>query len=98
MKKILFSALIISTGILLSCKQNNNAVTSDNTDSIKTATEQVKDPSTPKKPTGPIADAATILSRKEVPILCYHQIRDWRPTDSKGAKDYIIPVETYKTT
>ena len=96
MKKILFSALIISTGILLSCKQNNNAVKSDKTDSIKTATVQAKDQSSPKKPTGPIADAATILSRKEVPILCYHQIRDWRPTDSKGAKDYIIPIETFK--
>ncbi|HET8827697.1 MAG TPA: polysaccharide deacetylase family protein [Pelobium sp.] len=43
-----------------------------------------------------MADAATILARKQVPILCYHQIRDWRATDSKSAKDYIIPVETFK--
>jgi len=43
-----------------------------------------------------IADAATILSRKEVPILCYHQIRDWKASDSKGARDYIIPVEPFK--
>src|SRR5690606_33296191 len=42
------------------------------------------------------ADAATILSRKQVPILCYHQIRDWRATDSKSAKDYIIPINTFK--
>src|SRR5687768_5573236 len=32
-----------------------------------------------------IADAATILGREEVPILCYHQIRDYRPSDSKTA-------------
>jgi len=43
-----------------------------------------------------VAPAATILSRKQVPVLCYHQIRDWKPTDSKSSKDYIIPVETFK--
>jgi peptidoglycan/xylan/chitin deacetylase (PgdA/CDA1 family) len=43
-----------------------------------------------------IADAATILKRPEVPILCYHQIRDWRPTDSKVARDYIIPPASFK--
>ena len=42
------------------------------------------------------ADAATILSRKQVPILCYHQIRDWKASDSKTAKDYITPVATFK--
>ena len=26
---------------------------------------------------------AAIMARKQVPILCYHQIRDWKPTDSK---------------
>ncbi|PWT99223.1 MAG: polysaccharide deacetylase [Bacteroidetes bacterium] len=44
----------------------------------------------------PVASAATILSRKEVPILCYHQIRDWKSTDSKRAKDYIVPVSNFK--
>ena len=44
-----------------------------------------------------IADANTILSRKQVPVLCYHQIRDWKPKDSKSAKDYIVPVETFKS-
>ncbi|QJX48494.1 polysaccharide deacetylase family protein [Hymenobacter taeanensis] len=42
------------------------------------------------------ADAAAILARPQVPILCYHQIRDWRAKDSKGAKDYIVPVEQFK--
>ena len=41
-------------------------------------------------------DAAMILKRKEVPILCYHQIRDWRQTDSKTSKDYIVPVEAFR--
>ncbi len=43
-----------------------------------------------------IADAATILSRKQVPILCYHQIRPWRASDSKSAKDYIIPTDAFQ--
>lgn len=41
------------------------------------------------------ADAATILARPQVPILCYHQIRDYRPGDSKTAKDYIVPVNDF---
>ncbi len=44
-----------------------------------------------------IADAATILARKQVPILCYHQVRDWKAKDSKSAKDYIIPISTFKS-
>ena len=43
-----------------------------------------------------IADAATILSRPQVPILCYHQLRDFKATDSKTAKDYIVPVASFQ--
>src|SRR5882672_2369619 len=35
---------------------------------------------------GKVPAPSVILGRKEVPILCYHQIRDWKPTDSKMAK------------
>jgi len=38
-----------------------------------------------------VADPKTILARPEVPVLCYHQVRDWKPTDSKTAQAYIIP-------
>jgi len=44
----------------------------------------------------PSADAATILGRPEVPILCYHQLRDFRASDSKTAKDYIVPVANFQ--
>ncbi len=43
-----------------------------------------------------IADAKTILERRQIPILCYHQIREWRPTDSKTARDYIVPTEIFQ--
>lgn len=39
---------------------------------------------------------ATVIAHKQVPVLCYHQIRDWRPTDSKSSKDYICPIATFK--
>ncbi len=41
-------------------------------------------------------DAATILARSQVPILCYHQIRDWKESDSKQARDYIVPLDRFK--
>ncbi|GAA4007263.1 hypothetical protein GCM10022408_18960 [Hymenobacter fastidiosus] len=47
-------------------------------------------------PAGSIADAATITARPQVPILCYHQIRNWRPKDSKNAKDYIVPEQAFR--
>jgi peptidoglycan/xylan/chitin deacetylase (PgdA/CDA1 family) len=43
-----------------------------------------------------IADAATILNRPQVPILCYHQLRDFRPADGKIGKDYIVPVANFR--
>ena len=41
-------------------------------------------------------NTAAIMARKQVPVVCYHQIRDWRPTDSKTSKDYIIPIAAFK--
>ena len=37
------------------------------------------------------ASASAIFTRKQVPILCYHQLREWRVKDSKISRDYIIP-------
>jgi peptidoglycan/xylan/chitin deacetylase (PgdA/CDA1 family) len=47
-------------------------------------------------PAAKASDAAAILARPQVPILCYHQVRDWTGRDSKGAKDYIVPVAQFK--
>jgi peptidoglycan/xylan/chitin deacetylase (PgdA/CDA1 family) len=41
-------------------------------------------------------DPAAIIAKKQVPILCYHQIRDWTAKDSKSGKDYICPIATFK--
>ncbi|AUD07447.1 polysaccharide deacetylase family protein [Spirosoma pollinicola] len=60
------------------------------------AVETTAAPNPSSIPASKIANAATILARPQVPILCYHQIRDWRAGDSKSAKDYIIPVAAFR--
>jgi hypothetical protein len=44
----------------------------------------------------PKADATAILKLPEVPVLCYHHIRDWKVSDSRRARDYIVPVDNFR--
>lgn len=37
-----------------------------------------------------VADLATILSKKEVPVLCYHHIRNFKAGDSENMKSYSV--------
>ena len=62
------------------------------TNKTKTNKTFLKTPSNPIS----IADASTIMARKEVPILCYHQIRDWTASDSKSSHEMIVPVALFK--
>ncbi|MBO9561605.1 MAG: polysaccharide deacetylase family protein [Niastella sp.] len=50
----------------------------------------------PTAATAVVVDPAKVMARREVPILCYHQIREWRDTDSKTAQNYIVPVQTFR--
>lgn len=38
----------------------------------------------------------TLLLPPQIPVLCYHQIRDWRPTDRAVDKEYIMPPATFR--
>jgi peptidoglycan/xylan/chitin deacetylase (PgdA/CDA1 family) len=42
------------------------------------------------------SSAGAIMARTQVPILCYHQIRDFRPSDSKRSRDYIVPPALFR--
>ena len=44
-----------------------------------------------------LIDAPAILAKAQIPVLCYHQIRDWRPGDSKSAKDFIVPPAIFRS-
>lgn len=43
-----------------------------------------------------VATAGTILAQPQVPILCYHRLRDYRSTDGAGAKPYIVPGAVFR--
>ncbi|WP_066838277.1 polysaccharide deacetylase family protein [Rufibacter ruber] len=49
-------------------------------------------PALPAEP----ATAASVLAKKQVPILCYHQIREWTARDGKVGKDYIVKPADFK--
>ena len=38
----------------------------------------------------------SVLETNEIPVLCYHQVRDWIPSDSKSARVFILPVDGFK--
>ncbi|WP_316824045.1 polysaccharide deacetylase family protein [Pedobacter miscanthi] len=90
---------ILTAGVILfaSCQSKSQTEKSVDKDS---ATQTAK----PKASTGTavdvskikVADAKTILARKQVPILCYHQVRNWKPTDGKVGKDYIVEIQNFK--
>ena len=96
MKLKLISLLFIATIFCASCQsETEKDVTSpvrveDTTVIGKQKTEKV-DVSNIKQ-----ADAASILARKQVPILCYHQVRNWLPRDGKVGKDYIVEIQNFK--
>lgn len=93
---IMALALICGAG----CQSKSQpAAINGTTDSVANVTEttQSESPITPvdtKKIK--VADAKTILERPQVPILCYHQVRNWKPTDGKVGKDYIVEIENFK--
>jgi len=74
---------------LASCQSSNAKKVKTDT---KVATEEIKIDSVPTKP----ADNKTILARREVPVLCYHQIRNNIASDSKRAHDDIIAPDKFK--
>ncbi|RTY96029.1 polysaccharide deacetylase family protein [Flavobacterium sp. GT3R68] len=42
-----------------------------------------------------MADAATILAKKEVPVLCYHHIKNIQPGDSEYKRAYTVTPEAF---
>ncbi len=87
----IMSLFLISTG----CQFVPSAKAADNITNIKSKESAEKaDPVVSPAAKEP-AKASVIMSRPQVPILCYHQIRNWRPTDSKQAKDYIVPEDAF---
>ena len=91
--------------LILSCQSIPDGVTSElgQSPNIASFTGEVKTPAKTTEPayihsesiTDAIPSASAILAKKQVPILCYHQIRDWKPTDSKTSRTYIVPPAAF---
>lgn len=84
-----FLGLFINSG----CEGKTQPVKAETVVAAATSPEAEK---TPEPVTSVVADAATILNRQQVPILCYHQVRDYKASDSKTARDYIVPVASFR--
>ena len=85
--KNIFSASLILLFFLASCSTPSEKATKE---SSAVVTPEVKN-TDPKKTA--IADLATILSKKEVPVLCYHHIRNFKAGESENMKSYsVTPV------
>lgn len=41
--------------------------------------------------------ASAVMAMPEVPVLCYHQIREWRGNESRGVKDMVVPPASFKS-
>lgn len=81
MKNILF---LVFTGLLLIVGCNSKpSIKKKETAEVITAVKKVA----PKKV---MTDPATILSKKEIPILCYHNIRDFSANASEMIKTYTV--------
>ena len=82
-----------------SCQsKSESSKTAKSTDSIeiakKTAPAVV---SADTKPTPAVATAESIFSKPQVPILCYHQIRNWTSADGQMGKDYTVQTAEFKS-
>ncbi|MBC8051601.1 MAG: polysaccharide deacetylase family protein [Sphingobacteriaceae bacterium] len=102
-KQVLNSLLLIGLFTITSCQQSSttsvagaDSSSSQVASTVNSSDEKTKPSAAPNQTNRKPADAATITGRKQVPILCYHQIRDWKASDSQTAKDYITPVSTFK--
>lgn len=84
--------VIILTGFFFGCQRSEKTLTHASKHKTDTTVARPSANSATKT----IANAATIMARKEVPVLCYHQIRDWTAADSKSARSIIVPVELFK--
>src|SRR6476619_5093039 len=100
--KTLASLLLGFPVFLASCTGNTNLTTAivpkESKIAATPAVTRTDVPNTESAPpiNTPAADAATIMSRKQVPVLCYHHIHDFKGTERPVTKDYIVPPANFR--
>ena len=98
-KKLLSVFVLIATVTFSSCQSNSESLKSTQaTDSVEVADKKSPETSiSDEKPTSKVASAASILAKPQVPILCYHQIRNWTSADGQMGKDYTVQTAEFKS-
>lgn len=83
---------VLAAAVLLaSCSGNTSDKNSKSTETkLASKTDSTGSPSQ-QTPSGPAADAATIIARPQVPVLCYHHIKEGALTN-----EYEVSVENFK--
>ena len=71
--------------LVSSCSSKKNE-----TDNTKNSADSTNVSSLVHETESVIADAATILGRKQIPVLCYHHIREVKPGQSETFKSYSV--------
>ncbi|MCC6289441.1 MAG: polysaccharide deacetylase family protein [Chitinophagaceae bacterium] len=94
MKKITLSFFSAGLCLLMSC---HSQLSQPDAEKAANDTTKTKEQTLTAKDNVVLADAATILSRTQVPVLCYHQIREWRSRETRLAKDVVVPPARFKS-
>ena len=102
MIKKLIPLFLIAGVLLSSCQSNSKSIANSDSLAVQPQSESHSQETgteleTPPQSKGKIASAAEILARPQVPVLCYHQIRNWTSSDGKVGKDYIVPTAEFKS-
>ncbi|RZK80824.1 MAG: polysaccharide deacetylase family protein [Pedobacter sp.] len=95
---------MIAAAVILTAGCNSNSQTTGTSltgkDSVTQSADSTVAQPVPGEPIDmnkiKVADPKSILARKQVPILCYHQVRNWTAKDGKIGKDYIVEVQNFK--
>jgi peptidoglycan/xylan/chitin deacetylase (PgdA/CDA1 family) len=82
---------VLAAAVLLASCAGNTTENGSKTTEAKVAAKTDSTTSPSQTPSGPPADAATILSRPQVPVLCYHHITEGTPKN-----DYTVNAQTFK--
>ena len=85
-----FLAFVLPLFVLAACSSEPGKVTKE-TVATSAKADSVAVTEAPKK----AADLATILAKKEVPVLCYHHIRNVPAGQSENMKSYSVSPASF---
>jgi peptidoglycan/xylan/chitin deacetylase (PgdA/CDA1 family) len=91
--RYLLPFLALSIGAFVSCEEPKTYTPEKETVTTSVAAPETK-PAAEKPKVA--ADATAILARTQVPILCYHRLREWKPNEKESMKAYIVPVNNFR--